>query len=952
MKNWLKMLLFALLILALTAACTAFAEDPAGQLIGDELQSDSEPVRVEGYSFTVSASSITYGMHLYDSVLDASGSTVTLDGQTVPAESVGSFLWRNRMQVPEVGESSYSVYFVPNENLGAAFEDVQVTVRVNKARPVIAQMPSASPLQYGQSLNQSVLSGGSAINPHHGDMEPVQGVFEWEIRDLVPSVGSQQATVVFTPIINAADRYETVYFSVPVEVRKLTAEIANTPVPSRALKYGETLSAVSLTGGSAVDEFGQNVPGNFVFEKDEVLPVGTHTVSALFMPLDHVHRESVRFSVQVTVEKAPLTVTAESAKITYGQTLGDAVLQGAATDARGNFVEGKLAFKDGGRKPAVNESGAFEAVFTPADQENYETAKCTVQVEVHKAQLFLRWNDNMKYAGMQDGSYAYSVPGLPEGAVLQGSVYRDAGENAGTYVLHADKLALPADLAENYILIKENGTFRIEQIAFSVSASVAGEKNEKGWYTSAAQLQAPAGYAISFSRGGEYHKTLMLPESASGAEYYIRAEQGEYAGAVGGPFRADYKLDKTLPDIELTVLDGNEFILTGYDAISGVDRIYGLFAGTAQYYQGAAEAEYAYAARETGNYTYVVHDMAGHTAAVTVDFPDTDGDGLVDAYEVRTGTAIDAADTDKDGIGDYDARVIRNLLGFERMHVSGAALLGVMTDHGERAASLPDADAGLLVRDDSFAPRAMSRTFRGVMRVNEAGSYGFYGDLMWYMDREDVYTVLHTEKLSGSFALSVHAPGGLLALADYENGKTLSPIFLADMTCGKVYAVSGTEGAERFDLSPDGKYLAYLKDGAAGLVDVETGNLLLEAPLETEYVFQFDGQGLLVTDGGYAEAEAGAWKMVGEMESAGALYLEQCVRGEACVRVYSAEDAQYLLRVAGSAALEDGENVRTLKAALVKMDASLTMEEQLAELENMSLDEKVTVSTELFAKDE
>ena len=32
MKNWLKMLLFALLILALTAACTAFAEDPAGQL--------------------------------------------------------------------------------------------------------------------------------------------------------------------------------------------------------------------------------------------------------------------------------------------------------------------------------------------------------------------------------------------------------------------------------------------------------------------------------------------------------------------------------------------------------------------------------------------------------------------------------------------------------------------------------------------------------------------------------------------------------------------------------------------------------------------------------------------------------------------------------------------------------------------------------------------------------
>lgn len=50
--------------------------------------------------------------------------------------------------------------------------------------------PSASPVKYGQTLSESVLSGGSA---------PVPGIFEFKHPSLKPGVGINQQIVVFTP---------------------------------------------------------------------------------------------------------------------------------------------------------------------------------------------------------------------------------------------------------------------------------------------------------------------------------------------------------------------------------------------------------------------------------------------------------------------------------------------------------------------------------------------------------------------------------------------------------------------------------------------------------------------------------------------------------------------------------------------------------------------------------
>lgn len=954
MKKWLTAGLLALMCCMLAFSGVQAEDVPQGDGQGTTQQNNAEEdgqtapegdgdndgfapeedaaLEVEDYSFTLTAAPLTYGMHLQDSAISAQGSTITINGETVPAEILGTFLWRDSTQVPTVGTWHQYAYFSPNQELGAAFEDIAVEVRVGKARPQITVKPEASALTYGQSLSQSKLSGGVAMNEVNSTLDPVQGVFEWELRDMVPSVGLQEATVVFTPIINAADLYETAYFTVQVQVEKMPVKLTEHPVPSRTLRYGESLAALQLTGGRAEDEFGQTVNGTFAFTDGDYVPaVGTHTAEVVFTPADHAHRKEVRISVQLTVEKGALTAQVQPVDITYGQALSEGSLSGKVLDEQGKEVSGIWAFADGSLTPSVGESGLYDAVFAPADGKNYAPVNAKVQVNVHKKQLFLTWGENGKYMGEKDGAFVYTVPGMPEGMSLQGTPERDAGEEVGIYKLHADNLFLPVEMEENYLLIKAIGEYTISRYETSARANVSGEEGDNGWYTGSAALTAPEGFEAAFTEGGAYARTLSLPESAGGADYYLKVVSDAHQGAVAGPYHADYKLDTTAPEIDVAWQEGNEFTLIARDGGSGVDRIYGIFAGPSLSYEGAEEAEYAYAARETGNYTYVVHDLAGHTAMVTLGFADTDEDGLTDVYEERTGTSVLLADTDKDGITDFDARRIRNLLGYDRLDVSASVMLGALTDGGEQAVALPENSRGLLVRDDVCALRQGILTGRGLMRVNASGCYGMTADILWFENEEGAYSAIHMEGVSGKAALSCNAPGGVIALCSYDD-RALDDIRVADLRTGAVMIAEGTCGAERFDLSPDGKYLGYAKDGHLNVLSMETGEMMTQVKMDAGCIFRFDLDGRLVTENGVLHLVDDAWQKDDKECLMQVHPLAQVRRGESTLWLCGEED-HFLLRASGSASRSDGGMDVELQSAFAKAEAGLSA----AEMKDMLL---------------
>ena len=900
---------------------------------------------VDGHHFQVTAQPIFYGMHLQESALMSAGSTVTVDGETVPADTVGTFRWQDGAVTPDVGTGSHSAVFVPFEEMDYAFPYVDVQVQVQKARPVIAAPPAASPLVYGQSLSQSTLTGGTAVNPYSGAMENVQGVFEWELRDMVPSVGRQDCTVVFTPIINAADYYEPLYFSVQVDVEKQKTVVAQWPTVSGQLTYGDALGSLTLSGGSARDEWGEEVSGTFRFADEQLTPAsGTHQVQVVFVPQDHAHRQEVYGNVQVDVKKAPVTAAAGDVEITYGDVLSDALIYGEATDGNGRTVPGAFAFVQQGQTPSVSESGMKDVIFTPDDQENYESSHTQVQVRVRKAQVTVAVGENGKYKGEKDGAFAYSVQGLPEGAALVGDLYRDAGEESGTYKVYADKLSLPAELEENYTLHAENGTFEIRVYEQPVRAMLAVREGDNGWLK-AGVMEAPDGFTVSLEEQGPYQNTLVLPDGKAGAAYYMKVLSGDHAGAVCGPYHVEYRLDTTPPGLEVNWLDGNEFTLNAWDDMSGVDRIYGLFAGPAQSYAGVGEATYAYAAREAGNYTYVVYDLAGNSAVITLEFPDTDGDGLTDAYEMKTGTDINRADSDFDGVTDFDARRIRNLLGYDKLDVTAAVLLGALHDAGMKAVELPKESIGLVTVDELSVPRDNVRTGRGLMRMSGNGAWGLTGDILWYERADGVYSALHMENISGDAALSPNAPDGVIALAAYD-GAALDDIRIADMRTGRVYIVAGTAGAGRFDLSPDGQYLAWSADGKTAVVNLVTGELESTLALDGECVFLFDGENRIRTENACAVLEKGVWQVREEKCILPVQPLCQPVRGSAVVRILGRGE-QYVVKALGTAVNTDAGAYVVLQGGCTALekDADASHAQAMAESVAISDARETTFAT-------
>ena len=86
-----------------------------------------------------------------------------------------------------------------------------------KIKPVIAEKPAASAITEGQSLADSVLTGGRA-KVSASDNTVVAGTFAWKTPKIKPVLGDTRFSVYFTPA--DTETYERVEFKVPISINK------------------------------------------------------------------------------------------------------------------------------------------------------------------------------------------------------------------------------------------------------------------------------------------------------------------------------------------------------------------------------------------------------------------------------------------------------------------------------------------------------------------------------------------------------------------------------------------------------------------------------------------------------------------------------------------------------------------------------------------------------------
>jgi polygalacturonase len=228
------------------------------------------------------------------------------------------------------GGTNGSLYYaVVNNSFGAAVSST-ATLTVNPtpmitfgASPVVAYGSISAPLPYtgttGSPDQYSIAFDTNAQSAGFANVTPTT-LPGSPIAVTVPAtatVGTYTGAV--TVLVGATGCNSSVPFTVTInqQTPTLTAPTAS------AITYGQTLTSSTLSGGAATNSANNAaVAGGFAFTAPLTAPgAGTPIEPVTFSPTDTTDYTPATSSVPVTVNPAPLSITANNASKVYGQTL-------------------------------------------------------------------------------------------------------------------------------------------------------------------------------------------------------------------------------------------------------------------------------------------------------------------------------------------------------------------------------------------------------------------------------------------------------------------------------------------------------------------------------------------------------------------------------------------------------------------------------------------------------
>ncbi|WP_081646649.1 Ig-like domain-containing protein [Butyrivibrio sp. AD3002] len=288
-----------------------------------------------------------------------------------------------------------------------------------KGVPIITTPPVASEIEYGQSLADSVLSGGVGNVP---------GTFTWAEPTIKPAVSDSEVTeymVIFTPndtvsYVGTATTYLKVkvnkapsnYVTRPTgkhqDSSESEVELANPGSTSDGtILYAVGTDAVTAPAASA---FSTTIP--------KAKNPGTYYVWYKIVG-DANHRDSApEYVTTVLIGNTPRIITPPVAsEIDYGQSLASSVLSGGVSNVQGTF-----AWAEPTTRPEVSDSNYTEylVVFTPYDRTSYigtDTARVRVKVNKVPSNYITRPTGNQLISGDLDVALA-NLGSTAEGTIL------------------------------------------------------------------------------------------------------------------------------------------------------------------------------------------------------------------------------------------------------------------------------------------------------------------------------------------------------------------------------------------------------------------------------------------------------------------------------------------------------------------------------------------------------
>lgn len=292
-----------------------------------------------------------------------------------------------------------------------AAEPIAKELTIHRFAPVIVTSPSVAPMKIGRLLSDASLTGGRV----ELDSKEVEGGFAWEDGNttVMDVAGTFEKKVIFTP--SNSNYYEPVEVMIFVEVEKYAPVLSNNTLSGATITYGEAISMSTINGSiTATDVIklpNVEVSGHVEWKNASTTYPNAGEPSfatAVFVPENNAWYNEVEIeNVPLTVNKAVSDASPSVSAITYGATLGSAVLTNNGSTAgtwRWNTEDNEAILN-------VGEYTDLAVHFTPSNN-NFIQKEATVALTVNPAMPDLTWTVN-------PSSFAKSSTGIVFTAVSE-----------------------------------------------------------------------------------------------------------------------------------------------------------------------------------------------------------------------------------------------------------------------------------------------------------------------------------------------------------------------------------------------------------------------------------------------------------------------------------------------------------------------------------------------------
>jgi hypothetical protein len=239
----------------------------------------------------------------------------------------------------------------------------------------------------------------------------------------------------------------------------------NTPAP---ITYGTPLDVSQLNAAA-------NVPGTLAYSPaaGTVLNAGTQTLSVTFTPADALDYTNAGATVSLTVNPAPLTVTAANANRQYGQ--ANPAFTGTITGLQnGDNITASYSTVADPTSP-VGTYAIVPALVDPDNKlSNYSVTPSNGTLTITPAPLTVTADNASRQYGQSNPTFTGAVTGIQNGDNITASysTVADPTSPVGTYAI-VPALVDPDNKLGNYSVTTNNGTLTVTAAPLVVTAADA-----------------------------------------------------------------------------------------------------------------------------------------------------------------------------------------------------------------------------------------------------------------------------------------------------------------------------------------------------------------------------------------------------------------------------------------------------------------------------------------------